>query len=134
MKFTLLTLTLFILAILAVLNSGCKPVYSQGRQLFENNCGNCHGKDGLGLRSLYPPIANSDYLENNFEKLPCIITKGVHNPLTVNGKQYTTPMAGLEDLTDIEITNIVNFISSNWYPNHEYISLKDINVIIGSCK
>ncbi len=112
----------------------CSKGFSQGRQLYLNHCANCHGADGQGLRSLYPPIAQSDYLENNYEELACIIRFGIDKTLTVNGKSYSTPMVGLDELSEIEICNIVNFISTEWHPKNSYISLKDINMIIGKCK
>jgi len=123
----------FLLCFISIIHS-CNQPFSQGEALYKNYCANCHGFEGLGLKSLYPPIANSDYLEDNFEKLPCLIRNGIEKPLIVNGKQYKTPMAGIPELNDVELTNISNFIASQWYPNKEYISLKDINMIIVSCK
>ncbi|MEM6522979.1 MAG: c-type cytochrome, partial [Bacteroidota bacterium] len=29
------------------------------------HCSSCHQKNGEGLARLYPPLADSDYLENN---------------------------------------------------------------------
>lgn len=125
---------ILIVATIFTINQSCNSGFSQGKQLYLDNCGNCHGASGEGLKSLYPPIANSDYLEENFQKLPCIITKGISKSLIVNGKQYTTPMLGIEHLNDVELANIVNYIAAEWYPKNSYISLKDINMIIGKCK
>ena len=112
----------------------CSPRYSQGAVLYKNFCSNCHGIEGEGLRSLYPPLANSDYFINQQENLPCIIRYGLSDPIVVNGKLYKTPMAGIEDLNEIEINNLVNFINMKWGNKKTYNSLKDVKIKLDSCK
>ena len=59
--------------------------YTQGKRLYQAFCSNCHMDNGEGLRSLYPPLANSDYLEKNHDQLACIIANGISCLL------YTSP-------------------------------------------
>jgi cytochrome c len=82
--------------------------------LYQTHCGNCHGKNGEGLRELYPPLAESDYLKTHQSNLPCMIRYGMEGPILVNGKPYDQPMPGIPTLSTGEITAIVNFINTSW--------------------
>jgi len=88
--------------------------YQQGKILYTNFCENCHMADGTGLVGVIPPLAGADYLAINGEAVPCIIRNGIKGELVVNGKTYSTEMAGIERLTEFEITNIINYIHTSW--------------------
>ena len=88
--------------------------YQQGKILYTNFCENCHMVDGTGLVGVIPPLAGSDYLAINGEKVPCIIRNGIKGELSVNGRIYNTEMVGIERLTEFEITNIINYIHTSW--------------------
>ena len=82
----------------------------QGERLFETNCANCHMEAGKGLQELIPTVRNADFVVNNPEKLACIIRNGIKGEITVNGKKYNQPMTAAPHLSEIEITNIVNYL------------------------
>ena len=88
--------------------------YQQGKILYTNFCENCHMADGSGLKALIPPLAGADYLSLNGAAIPCIIRSGIKGEMTVNGTTYKTEMAGIERLTEFEITNIINYIHTSW--------------------
>ena len=70
--------------------------------------------DGNGLNNLYPPIANSDYLAGNKEKLMCGIKFGINDTLTINRKTYSQAMPANTLLKDLEIAEILTFIYNKW--------------------
>ncbi len=88
--------------------------YQQGKILYTNFCENCHMADGSGLKALIPPLAGADYLSINGAAIPCIIRNGIKGEMAVNGTTYNTEMAGIERLTEFEITNIINYIHTSW--------------------
>ncbi|MBI1224195.1 MAG: c-type cytochrome [Bacteroidetes bacterium] len=88
--------------------------YQQGKILYTNFCENCHMADGTGLVGVIPPLAGADFLTKNGEAVPCIIRNGIKGDLDVNGRIYSTEMAGIERLTEFEITNIINYIHTSW--------------------
>ncbi len=114
---------------------GCSSnKYEQGEKLYETHCASCHQMNGEGLGKLYPPLNQSDYWKNNINSVPCIIRNGLKDTISVNGKTYNTAMAGIPQLTEYEIANIVNFIQSKWYQNQEEITIKTINSNLKNCK
>lgn len=104
-----------------------------GEEMYQTYCGNCHGKEGEGFKSLYPPLAGSDYLKEHATQLPCIIKKGLSDPITVNGKEYTMPMAGIEQLTDWQITQISNYVLETWADMDEPFSKKKVEKELNRC-
>jgi cytochrome c551 len=100
--------------------------YLQGQQLYQLHCSNCHQKDGSGLGLLYPPLNKSDFMDNNFEKVICLMTNGISGELIVNGKSYNKHMPGVASLTDLEVAEIATYIYNTWENSKGII---DVSVI-----
>lgn len=124
-----------ILIFTALLFSCQSQSYKQGAKLYNGYCASCHMEDGTGLGKVLPPVANSDYLQNNFLNLPCIMKHGIQDTIIVNGNEYSQAMAGINLLSPVEISNIINYINFKWYndtlpsPN-----LKEIQAILDQCE
>jgi mono/diheme cytochrome c family protein len=114
---------------------GCdENPYNQGEYLYGNFCANCHMDDGTGLQTLIPPLANSDFVREHPEALPCLIRNGIKGKLVVNGKEFSTEMAGIPSLTEFEITNILNFINKAWGNDYETIKHMDVRNGLKACE
>jgi hypothetical protein len=88
---------------------------------------------GEGLGSLYPPIANSDYLVAHISDLPCIIRYGIQDTILVNGVVYDQPMAGIAELNDIEIHNITNYIMKSMLNKDTVYTFKNVEDRLKKC-
>ena len=108
--------------------------YIQGEILYGNFCESCHMKDGSGLGAEIPPLAGADYLANNQEKIACMIRHGIAEPLVVNGITYNQAMPGVEVLSDVEITNIINYINQAWGNHLGIITLGEVRQQLEACK
>lgn len=108
--------------------------YVQGEQLYLKHCSNCHQKNGTGLGLLYPPLAKSDYVDNNFESVICLMRYGIEGELTVNGKSFNKAMPGIPSLSDLEIAEIATYLYNTWDHQRNSIELKDVSRILDSCK
>ena len=90
----------------------------QGPKLYAQACAGCHGDAGQGLGRLIPPLAGADYLRTHRDELPCMLRRGVHGPMTVNGILYNQvmPAARVDDreLSPARLTNLLNYIENNW--------------------
>jgi mono/diheme cytochrome c family protein len=106
--------------------------YSQGERLYKAHCGNCHMDDGLGLAKLIPPLANSDYLKNNQEKIACIIRYGQSGKIIVNGIKYDQVMPG-QKYTEIQINNMINYINTAWGNDIPVVSITQTKTLLESC-
>lgn len=106
----------------------------QGEILYDRHCSTCHGNNGEGLRALYPPLANVDYLEKHRAELSCIIKNGMSGPIEVNGKPFDMAMPGLPQLNAVEIHNIVNFICNSWGNDLGYFTPKEVDSHLSKCQ
>ena len=108
--------------------------YVQGEQLYLKHCSNCHQKNGTGLGLLYPPLAKSDYVDNNFESVICLMRYGIEGELVVNGKSFNKAMPGIPSLSDLEIAEIATYLYNTWEHQRDSIDLKDGSRILDNCK
>ncbi|MFQ5447763.1 MAG: c-type cytochrome [Saprospiraceae bacterium] len=121
--------------VLSLLLSACDSnPYNQGEYLYLYHCANCHMDDGTGLETLIPPLANSDFVREHPEKLPCIIRNGIKGHLVVNEKVFNTQMEGIPALTEFEITNILNYINKAWGNDYEVIKHLDVREALKKCE
>lgn len=108
--------------------------YNQGEVLYNQYCSNCHQKNGKGLGLLYPPLDSSDYMDNNFNEVICLIKWGKSTPTVVNGKTYLQPMAGVRTLTDLEIAEITTYIYNSWSHKRGMVTVPEVAKVIGQCE
>lgn len=89
--------------------------------------------NGEGLGALIPPLAQSDYLAQHRDQLPCIIRYGLADSIVVNGKPYAEKMAGQPNLSDIAIVNILNYINNAWGNNNGVLRLDEVEKRLKTC-
>lgn len=125
----------FLILILALLLSDCQPnQHQEGERLYLKNCANCHMDTGEGLGALIPPLAGADYLGKNREKLPCILRYGLKDTIVVNGKSYAEEMPAAPVLSDIHITNILNYINNSWGNRQAPYRLEEVQQLLDNCR
>lgn len=107
--------------------------YQQGEILYNNFCANCHMENGEGLKGLIPPLAGADWVKNNQEDLACIIRYGMKGPIEVNGRTYNEAMPGVPELSDFEITNVINFINHAWGNDYGYVKYESVKNALENC-
>lgn len=130
MKFKVLLLLFSVC--FAVLSCERKP-YRQGEILYQNFCANCHMDDGSGLAGNIPPLAGADFVRQNQDQLACIIRYGLEGGVVVNGIAYQNPMAGIPQLSEFEIANIINYINQAWGNDYGYLPLKNVRESLEGC-
>lgn len=128
-RFALLATTLLLLT----QNCEQEP-YQQGKNLYTKYCENCHMADGTGLGTNIPPLAQADFLKNEQDKIACIIRYGIIDTLIVNGNRYETPMAGIENLTEFQIANVINYINHAWGNDYGFVKVEELRDQLKKCK
>lgn len=108
--------------------------YKQGAILYENFCQNCHMEDGSGLEGLIPPLANVDFVKNKQDQLACIIRYGLQDSILVNGRTYNQAMAGIPQLSNVEIGNIINYINHAWGNDYGFYPPDRVDRMLEDCE
>ena len=117
---------LFVLGIPALLLWGCgggsedsasgsvdrqKPGYAK----YAFYCGPCHGKDGSGVKPLFPPLHGESWVNLDPEIPISIVLKGLEGRLEMEGNTYMNQMAPLEKrMSDAEIATVLTFVRSSF--------------------
>ncbi len=100
--------------------------YAQGEQLYLQHCSNCHQKGGTGLGRVYPPLAQSDYMQKDIDHVLCLIKYGQAGEIVVNGQTYNKEMKGIFALTDLEVAEIATYIYNSWQHEHGIIDISHV--------
>lgn len=108
--------------------------YVQGEQLYLKNCANCHQKKGGGLGRVFPPLNQSDYMENNFEEVLCQMKYGKKGEIVVNGKKYNKEMKGIASLTELEIAEIATYIYNTWGHQRGMVEIPTVESALKKCE
>ncbi|MEP1035215.1 cytochrome c [Ekhidna sp.] len=109
-----------------------KQYQVQGAKVYATYCANCHQQDGKGLASLYPPLAESDYLLEDMARAACIVKNGQSKEIVVNGVTYNQMMPG-NPITNLEIAEVLTFIGNAWGNEAGLIGVKDVDKWISEC-
>lgn len=105
----------------------------EGKRLYEQHCQSCHMEDGSGLKGLIPPLAGADFLQTHRDQLPCIVREGMEGPVTVNGVEYNKEMPGIENMREDQITNLLNYIHTNFGNNNERYTMPEVEQLLQAC-
>lgn len=82
-------------------------------------CFGCHGEKGEGIPNLGPPLAKSEWVTGDADRLAKILLHGMSGPVKVNGKVYkpAAAMPGLKDnsmLTDAHLADVMTYVRNSW--------------------
>tara|TARA_B110000003_G_C16372726_1_gene427207 strand:+ start:127 stop:558 length:432 start_codon:yes stop_codon:yes gene_type:complete len=90
-----------------------KESIKRGNAVYSDFCINCHLPNGEGVRNIYPPLANSDYLKANRRTSIKGLKYGLKGEITVNGLQYNKYMPPM-GLSANEISDVMNYTNHSW--------------------
>lgn len=107
--------------------------FVEGYQLYTTNCSNCHQVDGKGMLNLYPPISGSQTLSDK-ALLACIIKNGMRDTILVNGRKFSRPMPPNAKLSDIEVAEIVTYVTVKWGKDSIYTKIEAVRSSLANCK
>ncbi|MEO0039827.1 MAG: hypothetical protein RIS38_775, partial [Verrucomicrobiota bacterium] len=111
-------------------------IFKLGREIYfrDAHCATCHQADGKGLENIYPPLAKSNWLDDD-ERIIKILLKGVWGPITVNGKNYdptkgVPPMMGFGGLlNDQEAAAVLSYVRLSFGNNGKFVSPETVKKV-----
>jgi cytochrome c oxidase cbb3-type subunit 2 len=101
-------------------------------------CFTCHQPNGEGLAGQFPPLAGSDWVLGDKERLIKISMYGLMGEIEVNGVKYNNVMAppGIPpgSLTDDQIANVLTYIRNDWGNSASAVSAEEVATVRASLK
>ena len=101
-------------------------------------CFTCHQPNGEGLAGQFPPLAGSDWVLGDKERLIKISMYGLMGEIEVNGVKYNNVMAppGIPpgSLTDDQMANVLTYIRNDWGNSASAVSAEEVATVRASLK
>jgi cytochrome c551 len=138
-RYWVLGIRSWVLVAIGISITGCSrdPKFQQyfveGEKLYEARCSNCHQKSGKGLGLVYPPLAASDFMDANPERVMCLMKWGIKGQIIVNGNNFNQAMPGIPSLTELEIAEIATFIYNSWGREKGIIEVATASKALQAC-
>ena len=78
-------------------------------------CIACHQENGKGVTGVFPPLANSDYMLADIDRMIKTILSGSADPIVVNGTKYPgNTMTKFTHLSDKDIAAVATYVLNSW--------------------
>ena len=87
-----------------------------GQVVYNQVCIACHQAEGQGIPHAFPPLAGSDYLNEDPVRAISTVLHGLTGKITVNGQVFESIMPQL-GLPDESIANVLTFVYNQWGNN-----------------
>lgn len=102
---------------------------ANGAEIF-TRCAACHQATGLGMPGAYPPLAGSEWLDNNPEVPIRIVLHGLQGPITVKGTSFNNAMTPFGDqLSDAEIAAVISYERSSFGNHASAITAEQVKTV-----
>ncbi len=104
-------------------------IYQLGKEVYRRDahCSTCHQVDGKGTPKIYPPLAKSEWLDDD-DRFIKIILKGIYGKIHVAGEEYDPskgipPMMGFGGLLkDEEVAAVASYVRQSFGNDAKFIT------------
>ena len=100
--------------------------YGAGESTYKAACLACHQANGKGLPGAFPPLAGSDYLLKDKVRAITTVLHGKTGPIVVNNQKFDSVMPPMQQLSDVEIANVLTYVSNAWGNKGWLVSATDV--------
>ena len=105
-----------------------------GAKVFNIYCATCHQQDGKGASGRFPPLAGTDWVTGDKDRLIRILLNGMDGSITVNGENYVNAMPQHSFLSDDEMAIVLTYIRQSFGNNASEITSAEVAAIRNSSK
>lgn len=117
-----------------------RDLFFKGKAIFaqEGSCTTCHQADGKGLTaSGFPPLAGTEWVVGNEERLIKLVLNGLQGPIEVQGKKYPgqvpmTPFGGM--LKDDEVAAVLTYVRNSFGNKAPAVSPEKVKAVRAATK
>jgi mono/diheme cytochrome c family protein len=111
-----------------------QALFDSGKQTFAGLCAACHQTTGKGLDGLAPPLAGSEWVTGDPERIVKVVMHGLRGPIKVKGNNYSYDMPAAGFLTDEQIAGVLTYIRREWDHEADPVSLELVKKVRAETK
>jgi mono/diheme cytochrome c family protein len=102
---------------------------SEGQRIYSIYCAICHQNDGQGAGTRYPPLAGTDWVSGDKERLIKVILHGLEGEVEINGTIFNSMMPQHSFLSDNEIAGLLTYIRSSFGNNAAPVEASEVKLV-----
>lgn len=118
-----------------------EQLIAAGKRLYTQTCATCHQVNGQGVAGVYPPLAGSDWVQGNEERVIRVLLHGLSGPLNVHGQTYNGAMpafgrvqGGGYNWSEERIAQVLTYIRQEWGNQAEPVTKDKVTEILNAEK
>ena len=111
------------------INDDLQKDLPRDQRLYNTFCGTCHQRNGKGVRGRMPPLAETDWVTGNKERLITVVLNGLQGPLEINGETYNSVMPAHRFLKDEDIATILTYIRKSFGNQASAVSEEEVKTV-----
>ncbi len=118
-----------------------EQVVAAGKKAYMSACVNCHQGTGQGVAGAFPPLAGSEFVQGNEERLIRIVLHGLGGPVEVEGKSYNGAMPAFGKVTgggynwnEEKIAQVLTYVRQEWGNKAAPIATGKVTAILNTEK
>lgn len=102
-------------------------LFKRGRQIYNNDCAECHQKNGEGVGSTYPPLAGNPSIvaQPGINAIRMVLLGGFQPGTAANPRPYSMPSFS-QTLNDEDVAAVVTYIRQAWGNKASAVSPVDV--------
>ncbi len=102
-----------------------QSVIEKGKEVFSRTCIACHQINAEGLPGIFPPLAQSDFLNADKERAIGIVLHGKQGAITVKGKSFNGIMPP-QNLSDQEVAAVLTYVYSSFGNSKKVVKSEEV--------
>lgn len=107
--------------------STMKVAATSGAQVYSMTCAACHQANGAGLAVQYPPLASSEFVTGDEQRLIHIVLRGLTGEIEVEGEMFKGEMPGWAPaLNDAQVAAVLTYVRKSFGNNAAPITAEQV--------
>ena len=100
-----------------------------GKAVYDQFCQACHMADGAGVSGMNPPLAGTDWVLGDKERIIKVILNGLSDPVEINGEIYQNVMAAHNFLNDQQVADVLTYVRKSFGNNASEITATEVQTV-----
>jgi mono/diheme cytochrome c family protein len=100
-----------------------------GKKVYDQYCQVCHMANGKGVPNLNPPLANTDWVTGDKERLIGVVLNGLSDPIEINGETFQNAMASHSFLSDEQIAGVLTYIRGSFGNDASAVTAEEVAAV-----